>query len=775
MTIKTTRDGARPPRSRRPASTSRPPATAWTRRRHDLASQRRARVARARQRAPRQRARRGRRRAQAGGAEQGARRADRGPAQPRRGSAGHLALGARGARGRRAAGRRRRRRRAGRPERVDRVRRTRRARPGATRSRRRRADRARARKALPSARRQVVLADAAPADPAHPERHDAPAAGHPGRRPGGARHRSATSRGWPARSASRCPADEVLFFTTLPLRVDSVRVRRGDTVSGRVMTVSNSRLAIDSSLSITDAKLVRPGATVKIEEPDLGIKTTGVVTQVADRPGTHKVDPGRVYLSITPRTRAGAARGRVGEADDRGQEHRARPCWPSPSPRCRSAPTEARACRCSARRAHRVRHGRARASRPRASSRSARCSGDAEPGDLVIVGQAGTARPAPARRPASSAGGTAPTGLERDPGSTGQRAADLGCDRVLGATSGASGPRAARRAREPPRIAARSGVRHRLRTERTMTEPAPEPGTLSHRPSPRLTRGRRPNGSHAGGRAARRRAARTAPSRPSRRCAASTSRLQRRLAGDRRAVGLRQVHAAEHPRLPRPPDGRHLPGRRDRRGEPQRRAARVAARAQHRLRLPDLPPARPPHRARERDARRRVRGRRPRRAGEARARPRSSGSAWATAATSCPPSSRAASSSAWRSPGRCSGSPSLLLCDEPTGNLDSVNTESVLALFHELGDDGLTLVVITHDEDVAEHARRERAHGGRAPDRGDRVIRRLAQRLERLRKLSPARPTGSRVGQLPEPQDGAARPGLGGRRRPDGASGARRR
>jgi hypothetical protein len=98
------------------------------------------------------------------------------------------------------------------------------------------------------------------------------------------------------------PADEVLFFSSLPLRVDSVRVRRGDAVSGRVMTVSNSRLAIDSSLSPNDAKLVRPGATVKIEEPDLGIRATGVVTQVADRPGTHKVDPSRVYVSITPTT-----------------------------------------------------------------------------------------------------------------------------------------------------------------------------------------------------------------------------------------------------------------------------------------------------------------------------------------------------------------------------------------------------------------------------------------------------------------------------------------
>jgi ABC-type lipoprotein export system ATPase subunit len=52
------------------------------------------------------------------------------------------------------------------------------------------------------------------------------------------------------------------------------------------------------------------------------------------------------------------------------------------------------------------------------------------------------------------------------------------------------------------------------------------------------------------------------------------------------------------------------------------------------------------------------------------------------------------------------GSPALLLCDEPTGNLDTVNTESVMSLFRELGDDGLTLVVITHDEDVAAHGKR---------------------------------------------------------------------
>lgn len=52
------------------------------------------------------------------------------------------------------------------------------------------------------------------------------------------------------------------------------------------------------------------------------------------------------------------------------------------------------------------------------------------------------------------------------------------------------------------------------------------------------------------------------------------------------------------------------------------------------------------------------------------------------------------------------GQPSLLLCDEPTGNLDSENTVSVLELFDQLREQGLTIVVITHDHDVAAHARR---------------------------------------------------------------------
>ncbi len=51
-------------------------------------------------------------------------------------------------------------------------------------------------------------------------------------------------------------------------------------------------------------------------------------------------------------------------------------------------------------------------------------------------------------------------------------------------------------------------------------------------------------------------------------------------------------------------------------------------------------------------------------------------------------------------------SPSLLLCDEPTGNLDSKNTEALLDLFDGLRADGLTIIVITHDEAVSRRAQR---------------------------------------------------------------------
>jgi putative ABC transport system ATP-binding protein len=70
--------------------------------------------------------------------------------------------------------------------------------------------------------------------------------------------------------------------------------------------------------------------------------------------------------------------------------------------------------------------------------------------------------------------------------------------------------------------------------------------------------------------------------------------------------------------------------------------------------------------------------------------------------------------------------PSIILADEPTGNLDTRRGQEVLALFQDLHRDGITIVLVTHEEQVAEHAQRiVRLMDGRvASDR------RVAQPLE---------------------------------------------
>lgn len=50
--------------------------------------------------------------------------------------------------------------------------------------------------------------------------------------------------------------------------------------------------------------------------------------------------------------------------------------------------------------------------------------------------------------------------------------------------------------------------------------------------------------------------------------------------------------------------------------------------------------------------------------------------------------------------------PKILLADEPTGNLDSKSGEEVLEIFKKLNDSGTTIVMVTHEEDVAAHCKR---------------------------------------------------------------------
>jgi len=50
--------------------------------------------------------------------------------------------------------------------------------------------------------------------------------------------------------------------------------------------------------------------------------------------------------------------------------------------------------------------------------------------------------------------------------------------------------------------------------------------------------------------------------------------------------------------------------------------------------------------------------------------------------------------------------PAILLADEPTGNLDSVTSRDIMALFEQLHDEGQTIIIVTHEDDIARHCHR---------------------------------------------------------------------
>ncbi len=51
-------------------------------------------------------------------------------------------------------------------------------------------------------------------------------------------------------------------------------------------------------------------------------------------------------------------------------------------------------------------------------------------------------------------------------------------------------------------------------------------------------------------------------------------------------------------------------------------------------------------------------------------------------------------------------SPSIILADEPTGNLDSKTSYGIMELFHELHSKGNTIIMVTHEDDIAHYAHR---------------------------------------------------------------------
>jgi peptidoglycan hydrolase-like protein with peptidoglycan-binding domain len=92
------------------------------------------------------------------------------------------------------------------------------------------------------------------------------------------------------------PADEIVFIPSPPVRVEDITTAVGKQAAGTVMTVTDNRLAVDSALPLDVATLVKPGTAVAIDEQTLGKKAKGVVSYVANAPGTRGVDGYHFYF-----------------------------------------------------------------------------------------------------------------------------------------------------------------------------------------------------------------------------------------------------------------------------------------------------------------------------------------------------------------------------------------------------------------------------------------------------------------------------------------------
>jgi peptidoglycan hydrolase-like protein with peptidoglycan-binding domain len=94
------------------------------------------------------------------------------------------------------------------------------------------------------------------------------------------------------------PADEVVFIRSFPARVEDITASIGAAATGSIMSVTDNQLAIDSSLPLDAAPLVKPGMPVAIDEPAVGVKATGAVETVANTPGTRGVDGFHIYMGV---------------------------------------------------------------------------------------------------------------------------------------------------------------------------------------------------------------------------------------------------------------------------------------------------------------------------------------------------------------------------------------------------------------------------------------------------------------------------------------------
>ena len=94
-------------------------------------------------------------------------------------------------------------------------------------------------------------------------------------------------------------AAEIYFTPSLPLRVAEVSTGLGQPVDGPVLIVTDATVAVDGAVPVEQWGLISVGMPVRIDEPDLGIETSGVVALVADGPGTDGADGFHVHFEVS--------------------------------------------------------------------------------------------------------------------------------------------------------------------------------------------------------------------------------------------------------------------------------------------------------------------------------------------------------------------------------------------------------------------------------------------------------------------------------------------
>ena len=101
-----------------------------------------------------------------------------------------------------------------------------------------------------------------------------------------------------ARAGVQVPAGELIFVPSAPLRVTELIAATGQQPAGVVIAGTDLIVAVDGSLPLEEAALVEAGMEAQLDEPDLGIDASGVVSRVAEAPGTDGVDGFHVYFEV---------------------------------------------------------------------------------------------------------------------------------------------------------------------------------------------------------------------------------------------------------------------------------------------------------------------------------------------------------------------------------------------------------------------------------------------------------------------------------------------